>query len=123
MALYVSRQTRRRRLVVAVVITAVVTFVLGLAIGRQFSSSVTDRVAAVRERGVELATGMERLDIEYEQILSGEDDLEHGVLTPLAELRSNLQSTLERAVWLSSNERGELLDALATVESSAQNHE
>jgi predicted PurR-regulated permease PerM len=123
MALYVSRATRRRRAVIAVVVAAAVALGVGVLIGRQMTSSIDERVSSVRSSADEVATGIERLDIEYAQVLDGTDNLQTGVLTPIDDLRTQLQSTMERAPWLVSDQRSTMLDAIAQMSSSASAHD
>lgn len=119
MALYVSAGTRRRRAVVAVVVAAVVAFGIGLIVGRQQVPSVDEQVNRVRSHAADIATGIERLDIEYEQVLAGQDTAQGGVIEPLDDLRRDLQSTLDDAPWIGASTRTALLDALAAIESGA----
>ena len=120
MALYVSAGTRRRRSVIAVVVSAVLAFALGLLIGRQQVPSVDEQVRSVRTHAADIATGIERLDIEYEQVLAGDDTAEGGVIEPLDDLRRDLQSSLDDAPWIATAVRTELLDSLAAIESGAR---
>lgn len=120
MALYVSKAARQRKLVLAVLVGAVLAFVVGLLIGRSMTSSVSDQVSSVRRSADHVATAVERLDIEYAQVLEGTDDLHQSVLKPIDELRQELQSTMERAPWLASAQRSTMLDAIAKVRSSAE---
>lgn len=117
MALYVSVGTRRRRAVIAVVVAAVLALGLGLLIGRQQVPSVDQRVDDVRTSASDIATGIERLDIEYEQVLNGSDTAQGGVIEPLGELRNSLIGTLDDAPWIGTAQRSALLDQLAEVES------
>ena len=119
MALYVSAGTRRRRAVVAVVVAAVAAFCIGLLLGRQQVPSVDEQVSRVRSHAADIATGIERLDIEYEQVLAGQDTAQGGVIEPLDDLRRDLQSTLDDAPWIRGGARTELLDSLAAIESGA----
>jgi len=121
MALYVSAGTRRRRTVVTAVVAAVVALALGWLIGRQQVPSIDERVSSVQTAAGDIATGIERLDIEYEQVLSGSGDtVDAGVIQPLDGLRTQLQSTLDRAPWLTQSARTALLDQLAEIEASAR---
>jgi predicted PurR-regulated permease PerM len=122
-ALYVSRGTRRRRTVIAVVVAALVAFGIGLLIGRQMTSSIDERVDSVRNSADQVATAIERLDIEYAQVLDGTDVLQTAVLTPIDDLREQLQSTMERAPWLVADQRSTMLDAIAQLSSSANAHD
>jgi hypothetical protein len=117
MALYVSVGRRRRRAIVAVVVAALVAFGVGLLIGRQQVPSVDQRVGDVRTSAADIATGIERLDIEYEQVLNGGDTAQGGVIQPLDDLRSMLIGTLDDAPWIATAERSALLDQLAEIES------
>ena len=102
MALYVSASKRFRRVLMIAVGVAIVAFVLGWLIGHQQVPSIDTRVADVREAAENTATGLERLDIEYEQVLDGTDDLDTSVLKPLDDLRSELQDTMDQAPWLTT---------------------
>ena len=120
MALYVSAGTRRRRAVILAVVTGVLALALGWLIGRQQVPSVDERVASVQTDANDIATGIERLDIEYEQVLAGAGDtVDAGVIQPLAGLRDELIDAMDRAPWLAQSRRTELLDELAEIESSA----
>jgi hypothetical protein len=121
MALYVSAGRRARRTAVIAVVAAVVALAVGWAIGRNQVPSIDDRVAQVSADGRDIATRLERLDIEYRQAVDGEgDSLASGVLEPLRDERAALQHTMDRAPWIRAATRARLLDALADVETVAQ---
>lgn len=126
MAIYVSAARRARRTVVIAVLAALVAFAIGWAFGRQQVPSIDDRVASVQDRAGDLATNIERLDIEYEQVVvggdaeaSGTDSVEAGVIAPLDDLRTELQSVMDDAPWLGTTQRSAMLDALAEMRSEA----
>jgi hypothetical protein len=119
MALYISAGRRFRRTLVIAVAAAVVAFAIGWLIGHQQVPSIAERVAEVQQDGESQATGLERLGIEYEQVLDGTDDLDSSVLQPLDDLRAELQATMDRASWLTSDERAALLDAVSEVRQNA----
>lgn len=119
MALYISAGRRFRRTLVIVVAAAAVAFAIGWLIGHQQVPSIAERVSEVQQDGESQATGLERLGIEYEQVLTGTDDLDSSVLQPLDDLRAELQSTMDRAPWLTSAERAALLDAVSQVRQNA----
>lgn len=123
MALYVSVSRRFRRLVAIAVAVGLATFFLGWLIGRQQVPSIDERVTQVQTSADDIATGLERLGIEYEQVITGVDDLDGSVIVPLDDLRMGLQSTMNRAPWLSSDERASALDAVASVRRSALDRE
>lgn len=119
MALYISAGRRRRRAVIVAAIVGVLAFGAGILVGRQQVPSIDSRVASVAASADDIATGVERLDIEYEQVLAGGDTLEQGVLTPFDELRRELQHNLDRAPWVAASQRSTLLDSLAAARQSA----
>jgi hypothetical protein len=119
MALYISAGRRFRRTLVIAVAAAVVAFAIGWLIGHQQVPSIAERVTEVQQDGESQATGLERLSIEYEQVLAGTDDLDSSVLQPLDDLRTELQSTMDRAPWLTSDERAAMLDAVSQVRQNA----
>ena len=113
MALYISASRRFRRTLAIACIAAIVALAVGWLIGRQQVPSVTERVTEVQAEAAREATGLERLGIEYEQVLSGTDDFTTSVLTPLDELRADLQATMDRAPWINAEDRSVLLDAVS----------
>ncbi len=121
MTLYISAARRQRRMIAWAVGVGLLTFVVGLLIGRQQVPSISDRVSSVQTAANEIATGVERLDIEYEQALaaSGTDTVTAGVVAPLDELRARLQRTMDDAPWLAPSQRQALLDSMAEVRSGA----
>jgi hypothetical protein len=120
MALYISNGRRLRRTIVTAVVVGVVCVLLGWLVGRQQVPSNDERVGDVKDEAANVATGIERLEIEYEQVLAGTDDLQTSVLTPIDDLRSDLQRAMDDAPWLSSSQRGPVLDAIAELRSAAQ---
>ena len=119
MALYVSAARRLRRTIVIAAVVGVVAFALGWLTGREQVPSIDHRVSQVQAAAGDIATGLERLDIEYEQVLDGTDALDASVLTPLDELRTDLQSTMDRAPWLSVEQRAAVLDLVAQARQAA----
>jgi hypothetical protein len=119
MALYVSAGRRFRRTLVIAVAAAVVAFAIGWLVGRQQVPSISNRVAEVQQDSEREATGLERLGIEYQQVLAGTDDLDSSILQPLDDVRAELQTTMDRAPWLSNDERAALLDAVSQVRQNA----
>ena len=119
MALYVSAGRRFRRTVIIAAVASTIALVVGWSIGRQQAPAVIDRVAAVQDQAEEEATGLERLGIEYEQVLGGTDDLDSSVMQPLDAVREDLQDTMDRAPWLTAARRAALLDAVSQVRQAA----
>jgi len=119
MTLYISAGRRRRRAVVAAVTIGVLAFVLGLLIGRQQGPSVVDRIHSVQNDADQVATGLERLDIEYANVLAGTDSLAEGVIAPIDETIATAQSALNDAPWITAQERAAIVEALTTTRASA----
>jgi hypothetical protein len=119
MALYISAGRRFRRTLVIASVAAVVALAIGYLIGHQQVPSISERVTEVQQDGESQATGLERLSIEYEQVLAGTDNLDSSVLQPLDDLRTELQSTMDRAPWLTSDQRAAMLDAVSQVRQNA----
>jgi hypothetical protein len=119
MALYISTARRTRRTIITAVAVGLVALALGWLIGRQQVPSIDSRVDDVKVAAGDAATAIERLDIEYEQVLAGSDSLESSVLVPLDELRTDLQATMDRAPWLGSERRATVLEAIAAVRQAA----
>ena len=121
MALYFSTAQRARRIAIIALLAALLAFLAGWAYGRQQVPTIESRVAVLQEQAASIAIGIERLDIEYEQTLTaaGGDSVEAGVIVPLDELRTRLQTAMDDAPWLTPTQRSDLLDDLAAVRSAA----
>ncbi len=121
MTLYVSTARRQRKAIAWAVAVGLVAFAVGLLLGRQQIPSIGERVLSVQVSAADTATGIERLDIEYEQALAntGSDTVEAGVLAPLDSLRAELQRTMDNAPWLVPAQRQALLDLMADLRAGA----
>jgi hypothetical protein len=120
MALYISVGKRRTRAIIAAVVVGILAFGVGLLIGRQQVPSVNDRVDTVQLDAGNIATGLERLDVEYANVLAGTDSLDEGVLKPIDETIASAQQALENAPWVTSQQRAAIVDALARTRASAE---
>ena len=99
MALYVSARRRRTRAAIGAAVVGLLAFGLGLLVGRQQVPSVGERIAAVQRDAGDVATGLERLDIEYAKVLAGTDSLDEAVLAPIDQAITRAQHALDgRAV-------------------------
>src|SRR5690349_1270367 len=119
MALYVSAGKRRLRAVIACVVVGLLAFGVGWLVGRQQVPSVADRIANVQDDAANVATGLERLDVEYANVLAGTDSLDQGVLAPIDEAVTRAQRALDDAPWVTAAQRAAILDALAQTRQSA----
>jgi hypothetical protein len=68
-----------------------------------------------------VATNIARLDIEYQQAITGTGDtVASGVLAPLRDEKVALQQTMDDAPWLGAARRRELLDTITAAEVAAK---
>ncbi len=102
MALYVSARKRRTRAAIACLVVGLLAFGIGWLFGRQQVPSVADRIAEVQDDASAVATGLERLDIEYAKVLAGADSLDKAVLEPIDQSVSRAQHALDDAPWVTS---------------------
>ncbi len=119
MALYVSARKRRTRAVIACVVVGLVAFGIGWVFGRQQIPSVADRIADVQNDASAVATGLERLDVEYAKVLAGTDSLDKAVLDPIDQSVRRAQHALDDAPWVTAAQRAAVVDALAQTRQSA----
>lgn len=121
MALYVSAGTRRRRLILTAVATAIVGLVAGLVVGRASVTTPAERARSVKASAGDLATRIDALSIEYEQALTGsEDSVAKGVAEPMREIRAEVVRALNGAPWVGPPRRAALLRAIDGVTTAAQ---
>jgi hypothetical protein len=119
MALYVSARKRRTRAVIAAVVVGLLAFGIGLLVGRQQVPSVSERIHHVQDDATAVATGLQRLDVEYAKVLARTDSLDKAVLAPLDASVDDAQHALDDAPWVTEAQRAALLDALAQTRASA----
>jgi len=119
MALYVSASKRRTRAVIACVVVGLVAFGIGWVFGRQQVPSVADRIAQVQNDASAVATGLQRLDVEYAKVLAGTDSLDKAVLDPIDQSVRQAQRALDDAPWVTTAQRAAVVDALAQTRQSA----
>jgi hypothetical protein len=99
-AIYVPPSTRRRRLVLLVVLGLAVGLAAGFGIGRATSSGVDDAVSAVQGKAADAATALQRLPIEYEQAVEGAGGESTGTVTEAIDrARSELDEAWGDASW------------------------
>lgn len=121
MAVYVSVGRRRRRLFVSIAVALVLGLAVGFLIGITRTRSVADRVASVRNDADDLASRVVAIDIEYRDSLAGgSDSFDQSVLRPLNDIEKRTVHLLDRAPWITSDERRTLLDRLASLEQMAR---
>jgi len=116
MAVYVSVAKRRRRTVIWATATLVIGLVVGFAIGTTRTTSIDDRVRGVQTDASDIATRLVALDIEYRDGLNGgADSLDASVIEPLGEIQTDTVRLLNRAPWVTTDQRGAVLDKVARL--------
>ena len=116
MAVYVSVAKRRRRAVVLAMGTLVIGLLVGFAIGTTRTKSVDDRVQSVHTDADEMATRLVALDIEYRDALGGgSDDFDASVIAPLGKIQTDAVHLLDRAAWITADQRDQVLDKIARL--------
>ena len=104
MALYVPAGARTRRLVLVGAAALVVGVVLGYVLGRASAPTFADQVADVQELATAAATALERLPIEYEQLLDGGGgESADTLIDALDSARSQLADAYAAAIWLADD--------------------
>jgi hypothetical protein len=99
-AIYVPPSTRRRRLVLLVVLGLVVGLVAGFGLGRATSSGIDDAVNKVRGHASDAATTLQRLPIEYEQAVAGSGGESTGTITEaIHRAQAELDAAWADASW------------------------
>ena len=120
MAVFISAGERRRRFVLGCLASAVVALVVGLFAGRASVPTVRERAASVALTGSNLATRVDALTIEYEQVISGGGDtVSKGVDEPLTGIETELAGALRSAPWITASGAAEVRAATAKVRSAA----
>jgi len=108
MAVYMSPNRQRRRLLVVTVLALVIGATVGLVAGRTTATSADDEVDASRLRGRRVAAALRALPVEYGELRSGSgessqlafDDAVHRII-------GQATTALDGAPWLgpSANDR------------------
>lgn len=106
---------------VAIALVALVLgLALGLVIGHGTATSIDDQIAAGRDHGRDLVTGLRVLPLEYGQALAGSSEstlIEDTVKRATAQLSGALDS----APWLSPAQRRSASEAVQAVQAAARN--
>ncbi|MGE0307881.1 MAG: hypothetical protein AB7N61_00190 [Acidimicrobiia bacterium] len=122
MAVYVSRAQRKRKAIILAVATALIGLVLGWVIGRSQVPTIGSRVTSVQESAGELASRIDALTIEYRQAIEGQGDtIQGGVLDAIDGIRSDTLHELDRAPWITQDDRDALTDAITALGAAAKN--
>ena len=115
MALYIPAGRRRRRLIVAVALAAVLGLIGGWAVGRATAPTIDDRASSVRSGAQDIDARLLALPIEYEKVLAGDPQYANGggPADSLTGIVADTQRLAADAVWLSDGQRAAVV---ATVD-------
>jgi len=121
MALYIPAGRRRRRLIVAVAVAAVVGLLAGWAIGRAGAPSIDDRASSVRSGAQRVDARLLALPIEYEKVLAGDPQYANGggPADSLTGIVADTQRLASDAVWLSDGQRAAVVAAVDRARTTA----
>lgn len=123
MAIYVPPGTRRRRLVLLVVLGLVVGLVAGFGLGRATASGIDDAVSKVQGRAADAATTLERLPIEYEQAVAGSGGESTRTITEaIARARAGLDQAWADASWFGEASRQPVDTAVSALDHFVTGH-
>jgi hypothetical protein len=100
LAIYVPDSTRRRRAVLLAAGCLVAGLVLGALVGRATAPSIDDEVRSVQAQAADAATALQRLPIEYEQLLSGDGESAATVNDAIDSAQAQLREAYDGAIWL-----------------------
>jgi len=121
MAVYMSPNRQRRRVVLVAVAALVVGAILGVVLGRATATTVADEVDASRTRGRRVAAALRALPIEYEQLRTGTgensqlafDDAVHRIV-------DQATTALDAAPWLRPSSRDRVSNQVEAVEKAVE---
>lgn len=120
MALYISAGRRRRRVIITAALALVLGLAVGLLLGRAMVTSPREQADSVAATGRDLATRVDALTIEYEQVIAGRgDSVAKGVTEPLVGIERDLRAVLAKAPWLGAEARTVLLAKLGELRAEA----
>ena len=120
MALYISAGRRRRRIIISAAVALVLGLAVGLLVGRAMVTTPREQADSVVATGRDLATRVDALTIEYEQVIAGRgDSVAKGVTEPLVGIERDLRAVLAKAPWLGAEARTVLLAKLGELRAEA----
>lgn len=121
MALYISPARRRMHAVRIVAAALVVGSGIGVVAGRFLATTPADAARQVRLDGASLAVNVDRLGIEYEELLrTGKDTGDGGITDELNVVQKNFEALFRRAPWLSDDGKLPVQTALNAVRSAVK---
>jgi len=110
MALYVHAGTRRRRTALIAAAAVIAGLVVGLFIGRLTAESPDDVVHSIQTEARETAAGLRVIALHDESGISANNtSSDGGAELVLKRTKSQLLDELDRAVWISTDQRDRLL--------------
>lgn len=121
MAIYVPDSTRRRRAVLLAAGCLVAGLVLGGLVGRATAPGIDDEVQRVQAQAADAATALQRLPIEYEQLLSDDGESPATLNDAIDRAQAQLREAYADAIWFGDSAAAATdaaLDALREVVAS-----
>ncbi len=104
-----------------VALALVVGLGTGVIAGRLLATTPADAARQVRQDGASLAVNVDRLGIEYEELLrSGNDTGDGGITDELDVVQKDVEALFRRAPWLSDSGKLPVQTALNAVRSAVK---
>lgn len=114
MAFYVPASARRRKLIAASAVAAVLGLVLGIMIGRLMVPSVSERVQSVKADARQTSAGLRVISL-HDSAPSVGSQNGGGVDIVLQRTRDELQAEFAKAPWLTGAQRDSVLGQLTDL--------
>ena len=111
MALYIPAGTRRRRTIVATVAALVIGLSVGLLIGRATATTADQQVHGIQKDALETAAGLRVISL-HDQAGISSNTGGGGTALVLNRTKDELTDELDRAAWIGTDERDQLLTEL-----------
>ena len=123
MAVYMSPNRQRRRIVGAAAIALLVGVILGVVIGRLTATSVDDEINASRKRGAAVGAALRTLPIEYEQLRGGTGGKSQvGFDDAVQRIVDQLTQALQKAPWIGPSAHDQAITDIEAVQQAAMSN-
>src|SRR5262249_31944530 len=122
MALYIPAGRRRRRMATVVAVTALVSVLVGLAIGRLTAPTAADQARQAKEVVTQITGQLNALPIHYEQAAKGETDqaaCAASLAAALDRVDSDLSVALGDADWMDDAAKNGVRQKVGAVRAAA----
>ena len=122
MALYIPAGRRRRRLAIIVAVTAVVSVLIGVGIGRVTAPTAADGARQAKEVVTQVTGQLAALPIHYEQAAKGETDkaaFQASLVAALDRVDTDLEVALGDAAWMDDAAKNGVRQKVAAVRAAS----